>query len=267
MPWTAPPLHASANSSSSVNGITGTAPTAAFPLVAGRLPITGWTWCSSRPRRPTSLPSVPASLTATAVSSTQISLHRVPAPMCRSHRLRRPPWRRQGGYLAVGQLHGLGAGPEHEIQLSGRGSGRRRQRIRGSTAASARRSPRPIARRRPLPTGLTATSVTATQVGLSWKASTDNIGVAGYHVTRNGTSLATTATTSFVDGRGVTVTTSYSYTISAYDEARVTPVARAGFSTSPHPPAPAAPGGANPKSPWASLEACGWPGRPIPAST
>jgi hypothetical protein len=43
------------------------------------------------------------------------------------------------------------------------------------------------------PDGLTVTGATTTSVSLSWSASTDNVGVAGYGVYRNGTLFASTA--------------------------------------------------------------------------
>ena len=67
-----------------------------------------------------------------------------------------------------------------------------------------------------VPTGLTATPSSATQVSLSWTASTDNVGVAGYKVYRNGSQVGTAATTSYSD-TGLTQNTTYSYAVSAYD--------------------------------------------------
>lgn len=49
---------------------------------------------------------------------------------------------------------------------------------------------------RTAPAGLTATPASGSQVDLSWTASTDDVGVAGYKVFRNGTQVATTAATS-----------------------------------------------------------------------
>src|SRR5207245_1111362 len=49
------------------------------------------------------------------------------------------------------------------------------------------------------PTGLTAAAVGSTGANLSWSASTDNVAVTGYIVRRNGTQVATPATTSFAD--------------------------------------------------------------------
>src|ERR1700733_11231156 len=42
-----------------------------------------------------------------------------------------------------------------------------------------------------VPTGLSATAVSSTQINLSWTASTDNVGVTGYDVFRNGTQVGT----------------------------------------------------------------------------
>ena len=67
-----------------------------------------------------------------------------------------------------------------------------------------------------VPTGLTANSVSATQVNLSWNAATDNVGVTGYYVYLNDQPLATTASTSF-SHTGLTLGSTYSYRVSAYD--------------------------------------------------
>ncbi|HUE07443.1 MAG TPA: hypothetical protein VMP41_08445 [Acidimicrobiales bacterium] len=64
------------------------------------------------------------------------------------------------------------------------------------------------------PTGLGATSDTASSVGLGWAAPTG--GAAGYTVYRNGTSLGTTATTSYTDST-VSPSTTYHYTIDAFN--------------------------------------------------
>jgi chitodextrinase len=71
-----------------------------------------------------------------------------------------------------------------------------------------------------VPAGLAATSVTASSVSLSWNASTDNVGVSGYTVYRNGTAIGTTggSTTTYTDST-VAPSTSYSYTVDAFDNA------------------------------------------------
>jgi chitodextrinase len=71
-----------------------------------------------------------------------------------------------------------------------------------------------------VPTGLQTTSVTSGSVGLSWTASTDNVGVSGYTVYRNGTAIGTTggSTTTYTDST-VSPSTSYTYTVDAFDNA------------------------------------------------
>jgi chitodextrinase len=68
------------------------------------------------------------------------------------------------------------------------------------------------------PTGLTAKAASATQVDLSWKASTDNVGVVGYDIYRNNTLLATVSgtTLNYSDDTVLEYTT-YAYTVDAFD--------------------------------------------------
>ncbi|HZF18150.1 MAG TPA: LamG-like jellyroll fold domain-containing protein [Burkholderiales bacterium] len=102
-----------------------------------------------------------------------------------------------------------------------------------------------------VPTGLTATSTSPTQVVLAWIASTDNVGVTGYIVERcTGTpcpwvQIGTTTATSFTD-TGLTPATTYSYWVRATDAAgnlsgwsTIVPVTTQSADTT----APSAPGG------------------------
>ncbi len=68
------------------------------------------------------------------------------------------------------------------------------------------------------PTNLTASAISSSQINLAWTAATDNVGVTGYKVFRNGTQVGTTATTNYSD-TGLAASTSYTYTVSAYDAA------------------------------------------------
>jgi chitodextrinase len=91
-----------------------------------------------------------------------------------------------------------------------------------------------------VPTGLSATASTSTpQVTLSWSAATDNVGVTGYTVYRNGAALATVSgsTLSYVDN-AVTSVATYSYAVDAFDaagnhSAQSTPVSVTTPDTSP----------------------------------
>jgi len=49
------------------------------------------------------------------------------------------------------------------------------------------------------PTGLAATNTTSSSTTLNWTSSTDNVGVTGYDVYRNGTQIASTNSTSYTD--------------------------------------------------------------------
>lgn len=72
-----------------------------------------------------------------------------------------------------------------------------------------------------VPTGVTATANSETQVTIAWTASTDAVGVASYRIRRGGTDLTgATAVTglSFADTT-VVAGTAYSYTVSAVDAA------------------------------------------------
>ena len=69
-----------------------------------------------------------------------------------------------------------------------------------------------------VPSGLASSSVTQTAFTLTWSASTDNVGVTGYQVFRNGTSVGTPTATSFAV-TGLTAGTSHAMTVRARDAA------------------------------------------------
>ena len=69
-----------------------------------------------------------------------------------------------------------------------------------------------------VPTGLSATGFSSTQVNLSWNPSSDNVSVAGYRVFRNATQVGSPGTTLFQD-TGLQPATTYSYTVAAIDGA------------------------------------------------
>lgn len=69
-----------------------------------------------------------------------------------------------------------------------------------------------------IPTNLSATAVSTSQIDLTWTASTDNIGVTGYTIYRNGTQVGTSVSPSYND-TGLAASTQYTYNVSAYDAA------------------------------------------------
>ncbi len=82
-----------------------------------------------------------------------------------------------------------------------------------------------------VPTGLTA-SAGVGQVALSWTASTDNVGVTGYRVLRDGVQIATPAGPSYTD-TGLTNGVSHSYTVIAVDAAANASAASAAVLATP----------------------------------
>lgn len=70
------------------------------------------------------------------------------------------------------------------------------------------------------PAGLTATSVTTSSLVLGWTPSTDNVGVTGYEVYRNGQSAGTvTASTYSYTFTGLASGTAYTFKVAAFDGA------------------------------------------------
>ncbi len=68
------------------------------------------------------------------------------------------------------------------------------------------------------PTNLSSSNITQTSVQLSWTASTDNVGVTGYDIYKNGSLLTNTSGTSYIVN-SLTASTSYSFYIKAKDAA------------------------------------------------
>ncbi|SDK29945.1 discoidin domain-containing protein [Nonomuraea jiangxiensis] len=69
-----------------------------------------------------------------------------------------------------------------------------------------------------VPGSLRSTGTTSSSVSLAWNAATDNVGVTGYEVYRGSTLVATVTGTSHTD-TGLSVSTSYTYTVRARDAA------------------------------------------------
>jgi chitodextrinase len=69
-----------------------------------------------------------------------------------------------------------------------------------------------------VPAGLSASVASMTQINLTWTASSDAVGVAGYKIYREGAEIANTDTSSYSDV-GLSASSSYAYSLSAYDAA------------------------------------------------
>jgi chitodextrinase len=79
-------------------------------------------------------------------------------------------------------------------------------------------TPTPDAQAPTTPTNTAGTPVSTSQINLTWTASTDNVGVSGYKVYRNGVQVGTPSGTTYSD-TGLTRNTMYTYTVSAVDAA------------------------------------------------
>ncbi|MFC5409890.1 putative Ig domain-containing protein [Larkinella bovis] len=102
----------------------------------------------------------------------------------------------------------------------GNNSFRYAQPIERSFNVTKNISPTPDTQAPSAPTGLTAANITQNSLQLTWNPATDNVGVAGYDVFRDGTKITNTlvsATTFAVTG--LTPNTSYSFYVVARDAA------------------------------------------------
>lgn len=69
-----------------------------------------------------------------------------------------------------------------------------------------------------VPTNVQAVALSSASIRLDWSASTDNIALAGYRIYRNGAQVGTSTVPSYTDS-SLAASTTYSYTVSAYDPA------------------------------------------------
>ena len=69
-----------------------------------------------------------------------------------------------------------------------------------------------------IPTALLASLLTQTSLTLSWTSSSDAVGVTGYKIFKGGSQIGISATNSFAV-TGLTISTLYSFSVSAYDAA------------------------------------------------
>ena len=166
----------------------------------------------------TTPPSVPAGLSATAVSSTQINLSWTASTDnvgVTGYDVFRNGTQVGTTTTTSYQDTGLTAGTTYSYTVAAYDAA---GNVSAQSTAASATTQAPDTTPPSVPTGLSATAVSSTQINLSWTASTDNVGVTGYDVFRNGTQVGTTTTTSYQD-TGLTAGTTYSYTVAAYDAA------------------------------------------------
>ena len=167
----------------------------------------------------TSAPTAPATLTATALSKTSISLSWPAASDnvgVTSYTLSRNgiPIAAVGASTTSYADSGLTPGTSYTyFVVASDAAGNLSQASPTATAITNTDTSPPT-----VPGSPTATSVTSNAVALAWTASTDDVGVSRYDVLRDGAMVGSSTGTSFTDGN-VAGGTTYSYVIRAYDAA------------------------------------------------
>jgi chitodextrinase len=90
--------------------------------------------------------------------------------------------------------------------------------VTGSTGACSKPGPTADTTPPTTPSNLAVARVTQTSVSLTWSASTDSVGVTGYDVYRDGTSVSTVALPGAIIS-GLSCGTAYTFAVDAYDAA------------------------------------------------
>ena len=89
-----------------------------------------------------------------------------------------------------------------------------------------------------VPSGLSASTISSSQINLSWTASTDNVGVTGYKIYRSGSQIATVTSGTSYQNTGLNPSTTYTYTVSAFDAAGNTSSQSSSVSATTQAPSP-----------------------------
>jgi chitodextrinase len=166
----------------------------------------------------TTPPSVPTGLSATAVSQSQVNLSWTASTDnvgVTGYKVYRNGTQVGTTTTTSYQDTGLTAGTTYNYTVAAYDAA---GNVSAQSTAAAATTQAPDTTPPSVPAGLSATAVSSTQINLSWTASTDNVGVTGYDVYRNGTQVGTTTTTTYQD-TGLTAGTTYNYTVAAYDAA------------------------------------------------
>jgi formylglycine-generating enzyme required for sulfatase activity len=176
---------------------------------------------TTKPVTDTTNPTIPENLTATASSATQINLTWTAATdniKVAGYRVYRdgavsPIW--SGSAVSFSNA-GLTNSTKYCYQVSAFDASGNESGKSGSVCATTKAIPDTV--KPTVPVSLTATTVSATQINLTWMAATDNTGVAGYYIYRNDVFLTSVTDISF-SNTGLTGSTQYCYRVTAYDVA------------------------------------------------
>jgi len=172
------------------------------------------------PLADTSAPTTPTGLTATAAGSSGANV----SWNASSDNVGVTSYilRRNGAQIAAPATTnftdtGLTAGQTYTYSVAARDAAGNVSPFSAGTTVTTASAPPPDTIPPTVPTNLTAVP-TINAISLSWSASTDNVAVAGYVVRRDGTAVATVASTNYVD-IGLASSTTYTYAVSAVDAA------------------------------------------------
>ncbi len=143
---------------------------------------------------------------------------------------------------------GLACGSSYTLAVDAYDAAGNRSGQRSLTTATSACPPPTDTQAPSVPQGMVFSGQTQTTVALSWSASTDNVGVAGYRVFKNDVSVTTVASPGYTY-TGLTCGTTYTFAIEAYDAAgnasnrtMATGTTSTSACASPPPPPPPPPG-------------------------
>ena len=182
------------------------------PLVNGGVP----------PPSDTTAPSVPTSVTATSISSSQITVTWTASTDnvgVTGYKIFRNGT--QVGTSASPNYADTGLSPSttYSYTVSAFDAAGNSSPQSGTASATTGAVTPPSDTTAPsVPTTVTATTISSSQINLTWIASTDNVAVTGYKIFRQGTHVGTSALPNY-SNTGLSPSTTYSYTVSAFDAA------------------------------------------------
>jgi chitodextrinase len=164
-------------------------------------------------------PTAPSNLTASVLSSSQVNLHWNASSDnvgVAGYRIYRNDTRVGTATGTSYQDTGLTAGTSYRYRSVAYDAAGNTSPA--SNEVSATTLPAADTKRPTVPSGVKAVVASSYGIDLSWTPSTDNVGVTGYRIYRNGSLITTAATVSYGDG-GLSPATAYTYKISAFDAA------------------------------------------------
>ena len=177
----------------------------------------------------TTAPSIPTSVTGTVLSSSSIRVNWSPSTdnvAVAGYKVFRDGGTTPVATVATGTTFtdtGLAAASSHTYTVSAfDGATPANESAKSAASASVTTAAAADTTAPSVPSGVTGTASSSSQIVVSWSPSTDNVAVAGYKVFRDGGATAVgtviNGTTTFTD-TGLAASSSHTYTVSAFDGA------------------------------------------------